>query len=109
MPTIWPAASYSGPPESPEMIGASISIRPVSFSESWPVPSLAVIDWFSAVTEPVDAVSVPLPPALPTPTIASPTETPDESPTLAVVSPEALRSCSTATSSVGSVPTTSAR
>ena len=50
-----------------------------------------------------------LPPALPTPTTASPTETPDESPTLAVCRPEALRSWSTATSSVGSVPTTSAR
>ena len=38
--------------------------------------SLAVIDWFSAVTAPLDARSVPVPPALPTPTTVSPTCTP---------------------------------
>ena len=72
-----------------------------------PLPSLpAVIDCPSAVTTPAAVVGVPVPPALPMATTASPTSTVDESPSGATARPEALASCSTATSSVGSVPTT---
>src|SRR5438128_2255978 len=63
----------------------------------------------SATTEPVAAVGVPpVPPALPTAVTASPTATDVAVPSLAVVRPDAPDSCSTATSSVASVPTTAA-
>src|ERR1700712_2633728 len=76
MPTIWPLALYSGPPESPAWIGALLSIRPVRFSGFDPFSSLAVIDWLSAVTEPVAELGVPpTPPALPTAVTTSPTDT----------------------------------
>ena len=47
----------------------------------------------------------PVPPALPTAVTASPTETVSDD-SFAVLSPDAPDSCSTATSSVASVPTT---
>ena len=62
--------------------------------------------WPSASTCPVAAVGVPpVPPALPTAVTAAPTLVAvDDS--VAVLRPDAPDSCSTATSSVASVPTT---
>ena len=91
------------------MIGALISIRPVSFSASAPDSSDGGDRLVSAVTLPAAAVSVPVPPALPTPMTASPTLTSAAlAASFAVCRPEAFCSLSTATSSVGAVPTTSA-
>ena len=86
-------------------MAASISISPDNCSALLPVSSDAVIDWSSAVTVPVAAVRVPVPPALPTPVTASPTVASSVERS-AVCRPEASVSCRTATSSVGSVPTT---
>jgi len=107
MPMTLPSESYSGPPESPEMTAALISIMSVSVSAFVPFSSLAVSDWPVATTVPVAALGVPpTPPALPTTVIWSAAATVEESPIRTVCSPDAFCSCSTATSSVGSVPTT---
>jgi len=83
-------------------MSALLSMRPLSCSELAP-SSLAVIDWLRAVTEPVAVLGVPpVPPALPMPTMASPTLTDDELPRLTVVSPEAFFNWRTATSPVTS-------
>lgn len=105
MPTTSPSASTSGPPESPETIAASVWIRSVSVSPAAVPSDCVVMVWPSAVTWPVAAVSVPVPPALPTPVTASPTWTPSVS-SFAGVSPDASSSLRTATSFVASVPTT---
>ena len=64
--------------------------------------SLAVIDWLKAVTDPPAVAGVPpVPPALPIPTTASPTET-DEVLVVTVWRPDAPFSWMTATSSVRS-------
>jgi hypothetical protein len=105
MPTIVPAASYSGPPESPGWTPAFVSTSPLSCSALPPRESVAVIAWCRAVTVPAAAVSVPVPPASPTAVTASPTVAGEEL-SAAVVSPVALSSCRTATSAVGAVPTT---
>src|SRR2546430_2001326 len=66
MPTTWPAALTSAPPESPGLISASDWIMPVSCSELVPF-SLAVIDWLRAVIWPsVTRGAPPRPRALPT-------------------------------------------
>jgi hypothetical protein len=105
MPTTSFSASTRGPPESPETMGASVWMRSVSVS-----PAAVPSDWVvmvcpSAVTWPLAAVSVPVPPALPTPVTASPTCAPSLS-SLAGVRLDAPSSFSTATSFVASVPTT---
>ncbi len=51
-PITSPDAFASGPPESPAWMFASVWIRPVRFSGSCPLWSVAVIDWFSPVTVP---------------------------------------------------------
>src|SRR6185437_15853459 len=105
--TVPVALSYSAPPESPGWMLAFTWIIPVSRSALLPLSSLAVMDWLIALTVPDAAVGVPpVPPALPTAVTAMPTLTLDESPSLAVASPLASLSWITATSSVGSVPTT---
>ncbi len=54
---------------------ALISMRPLRFSALPPPSSLAVMDWSRAVIEPPAALGVPpVPPALPTPTMAWPTD-----------------------------------
>ena len=74
MPTTRPLASYSGPPESPDLIGASVTMMSCSRSEFVPVSSDAVIERCSAVTLPdADDGVPPVPPALPTPTTLSAT------------------------------------
>jgi len=84
-----------------------ISIMPVSVSTLEPFSSLAVRVCPVAVTLPFAALGVPpVPPALPTAVTASPALTSDESPIFAVCRPDAFCSWITATSSVGSVPTT---
>ena len=109
MPMTSLALLYSGPPESPGCSGAFIWISPVRSSESPPGPSEAVIDWSRSVTVPLLTEGAPpTPPALPTAVTASPICTLDESPTFAISRPDASSSCSTATSAVGSVPTTCA-
>ena len=109
MPITWPELFTSGPPESPDTMFASTSIRPVSVSEEPVASSLAVIDRLSAVTVPGATDGVPpVPPALPMPTTPSPALTFDESPIDAVASPEASRSWMTAMSSDRSYPTTEA-
>src|SRR5262249_4377991 len=90
IPTTLPSRSTSGPPESPGWMFAFTWIRFESCSLEPPNSSVAVIDWSSAVTDPPAYVGVdPVPPALPTPTTASPTESFDESPIRAVGRPEA--------------------
>ena len=98
-----PLVSTSAPPESPGWIFAFTWIRPESCSLVPSKSSAAVIVWFRAPIEPpaLDGVP-PAPPALPTPTTASPTESFDESPSFAVVRPEAPWSWSTAMSWLGS-------
>ncbi len=103
MPITAPEASTSGPPESPGWTSAFTWIIPVSCSEVPEDSSLAVIDWFRAVTLPGAAVGVrPVPPALPMAVTGSPTLTVDESPSWAVDSPEALASWRTARSALRS-------
>src|SRR5215471_7055315 len=98
-PITWPCEFTSGPPESPAWMSAFVSIKPDSRSDELEPSSDAVIDWLSAVTAPAATDGVPpTPPALPMPTTLSPTRTVDESPVVAVVSPEAPDSCSTAMS-----------
>ena len=88
-------------------MSALVSMRPLSCSDVPSPSSLAVIDWFNAVTVPPAALGVPpVPPAFPMPTTSSPTETFDEFPRVAVCRPEALCSCRTAMSLVRSYPTT---
>ena len=78
---------------------ALVWIRPLSCSDDPEPSSEAVIDWLSAVTVPAATDGVPpAPPALPSPTTLSPTFTVEELPVVAVVSPDAPDSCSTATS-----------
>ena len=82
---------------------AFVSIRPLSCSDVPSPWSLAVMDWLRAVTVPPAALGVPpVPPAFPMPTTSWPTEALDELPRFAVVRPDALWSCSTATSPVRS-------
>ena len=96
-------ALTSGPPESPDSMFARTWIRPVSCSDEPLDSSEAVIDWSSAATVPgAGTGSPPLPPALPRPRIWSPTLTVDESPMLAVGSPDASSSWMTAMSSLRS-------
>ncbi len=72
-------------------MSALVSMRPLNCSEVPSPSSLAVIDWLSAVTVPPAALGVPpVPPALPTPTTCSPTETLLPVPSEAVVRPEAF-------------------
>ena len=71
-----PSSSSSAPPESPETMGASVWMRSVSVSPAAVPSDCVVMVWPSAVTWPLAAVSVPVPPALPTPVTASPTWTP---------------------------------
>src|SRR6478752_5596844 len=108
MPTTWLLALKSGPPESPAWTFASVSMRPFDCSAFEPLSSVAVIVWSRAVTWPGAALGVPpVPPAFPTAVTESPTDTlADEM--WAVCSPDASDSFKTATSSVGSVPTTDA-
>jgi hypothetical protein len=105
MPTIVPAGSYSGPPESPGSTPASVRISPLSCSALLPSDSVAVIDWSSAVTVPPAARRVPAPPAFPT-AVTTSSMVAGEEPSAAVASPEAFSRCRTATSADGSVPTT---
>ena len=94
-----PCEFTSGPPESPAWMSAFVSISPVSCSEDPEDSSEAVIDWLSAVTEPAATDGVPpTPPALPSATTLFPTPTVEESPVVAVVSPDAPESWSTAMS-----------
>ena len=98
-PTICPCEFTSGPPESPGWMSAFDSISPESCSELPEDSSEAVIDWFSATTEPAATEGVPpTPPALPSAVTALPTLTAEELPVFAVVSPDAPDSCSTAMS-----------
>src|ERR1051326_3759176 len=107
MPTTWPALLTRAPPESPGLISASDWIMPVSCS-AWAPPSLAVIDWSSAVTLPsVTRGAPPRPSALPRAKMVSPIFTLDESPKVTVGSPDTLWMWITAMSSAGSTPTTS--
>ena len=108
MPTTLPSVVTSGPPESPGCRGALVRISPLSCSPP-PLASPAVTVWSNASTTPSTALGVPpAPRALPIPTTASPTTSVEESPMLTALSPEAPLSLRTATSSVRSVPTTSA-
>ena len=78
-------------------------MRPCSSSDVPFSLSIAVIDLARPVTEPAAAIGLPpRPPALPRPTTVSPTLTVDESPSGAVVMPEAPRSLITAMSCVAS-------
>ena len=106
MPTILPAESYSGPPESPGSMPAFVSMRPCSDSEATVSSASVVMLWLSAVTVPAAARSFSPPSALPTPVTASDVFTVAEPSIFAVVRPLAFCNCSTATSSVGSSPTT---
>src|ERR1700686_52212 len=109
MPTTLPELSTSGPPESPGWICALKAIMLVSVSALAPPGSVAVTVWPSAVTVPDESVGAPpRPSALPIAVTLSPTDTCEESPTGTVGRSDALASCSTATSSVGSTPTTGA-
>ncbi len=82
---------------------ALVLIIPVSRSELPEPSSTAVIEAPSPVTCPVATDGrPPLPPALPTATTFWPTPTLEESPMVAVFSPEAPVSLSTAMSWVGS-------
>src|SRR5450631_2845092 len=109
IPSTWPELLTSDPPESPGCTSASTPIAPVSCSAAPVMSSLAVTDCWRPVIEPPAAVGVPpVPPALPTATIDSPTVAVEESPIDAVRRPEAPLSCSTATSSALSYPTTRA-
>jgi hypothetical protein len=66
-------------------------------------PSLAVMDWSSAVTEPVTSAGVPpAPSALPMATTEAPTLMSEDRPSGVVVRPETFWICRTAMSSVGS-------
>ena len=77
------------------------SVSDAAYPSAWVVRL-----WSSAVTDPDAARSLPPPWALPTPVTLSPTCTLREVSKVAVVSPDAFCSCSTATSSAASVPTT---
>ena len=91
----------SGPPESPATTFALTPTSPVS-RVAPPVSSPTMIDCRSAVTEPVTVLSVPVPPALPTAVIRSPTATLEDSPVVTVSRFEAPARRSTATSSATS-------
>src|SRR6266567_4217964 len=107
MPTTWSDALYSGPPESPAWIAASVSISPASVIEPPPDSSLTVIVRRRATTTPAAALGVPpTPPALPTPVTESPTDTAGSEAMSAVARPEAPESGRTAMSAVTSYPTT---
>ena len=107
MPMTWPAASASGPPESPETMSALVSIIPCRVSLATEPPwSLAVMDWFSPVTWPAAGTMVLCPSALPMATTAAPVFTVDESPMGTVCRPDAPWSWISAMSPVSSYPTT---
>src|SRR5262245_42130681 len=108
MPMTSPSPSYVAPPESPEITSALISIRPVSLSAAW-LPSLWVVMSLSVpVTVPSAAEKVEVdPPASPTAVTAAPTAIPSVS-GVTVARPAASCSWRTATSSLASVPMTSA-
>ena len=102
IPITCPSTSTSEPPESPGWSCALVSIRPVRLSESVP-PSLAVIERPTPTMLPRAELGVPpTPPAFPTATTASPTRTLSESPSLAVVRPDAFWSLRTAMSAATS-------
>src|SRR5215831_2886079 len=110
MPITCPAAFASGPPESPSAICALVWSMLCSVSLAPEPASLAVIVRWSAVIDPLVTVGFPFtPPALPSATTGEPRVTLDESPTWTVFSPDTPVSLSSATSSVASVPTISAR
>ena len=103
IPTTRPWLSTSGPPESPGWMSASVWSRPDKRSLVPPNSSLAVIVWLRPVIEPSALEGVPpTPPAFPIPVTESPTRSDEESPSLAVVRPEASESLRTATSCDGS-------
>ncbi len=107
MPITWPAPLASAPPESPSAIGALVCSMLCSVSVFWPLPeSLAVMVRPSAVIVPAVTVLPPLPPAFPRATTPVPRVTLDESPTCTVFSPDAPCSLISATSSLGSTPST---
>ena len=106
MPTTAFDVFSSGPPESPGSMSASVWMRPVRSSGLLPSSSVAVMLLPSPVTWPGAALGVPpVPPALPTPTTSSPTETVPDA-VLTVSIPDAPSSCTTATSVFGATPTT---
>ena len=106
MPTTRPDALASGPPESPGWMPASTWMRPSRVSLE-PSVSDATMRWSSAVTRPgaIDGAP-PFPPALPSPTTASPTERSAARPIGAVVSPETPWILMSATSAVTLYPRT---
>ena len=108
MPITWPAPLASAPPESPSAIGALVCSMLCSVSVFEPLPeSLAVMVLSRAVITPLVTVGEPSPPpALPMATTPVPRVTLDESPTWTVFSPDAPWSLISATSSVGSTPST---
>ena len=98
MPITLPVLSTIGPPESPGWSAASVSIRPVSFSEL-PESSRAVIDLPRPVMWPGEELGVPpTPPALPCVVTSCPTSRLLELPSGAVWRPEAPVSWIAATS-----------
>jgi hypothetical protein len=101
IPITLPAVLTSGPPESPDSTGASVSISPDSCSAAPLVRDPAVMERLSPVTRPATALGVPpSPPALPIATTGSPTFRDEESATDTVERPDAPCSCSTAMSPV---------
>ena len=76
MPITWPAALTVGPPESPGRMFASTWISPPRVSVLPVSASFADTVWFSAPMRPSSTLGVPpAPPALPSATTGSPTET----------------------------------
>jgi len=99
MPTTAPDVFTRAPPESPGSIPALVSMSPLSRSLELVSSSLAVIDWLTAMTDPLVEVGVPpTPPALPRATTAAPTFTICALAIGTVFRPEAPFSLSTATS-----------
>ena len=98
IPTTWPAAFISGPPESPGRTAAFVSIIPDRLSlPPWSSPT--VIARSTPVTVPEAARSEPVPPAFPSAFTDWPAARVAESPRGTVFRFEAPLACRTATSS----------
>src|SRR4051794_39030958 len=101
IPTTWPAALTSGPPELPGLMAASVCRRPDSVSVS--------VEIVRSLAETIPSVTVGLLPrsrALPMASTSSPTCSVEVSASASGVAPCTSAIFRTATSCVGSVPTT---
>ena len=96
MPITWPAAFTSGPPELPELIAASVWMRPFSVPESVSIERPSADTMPSVTVGPPSSAS-----ALPIATTWSPTATSEDWPSGAATRPDVSLTFSSARSRAG--------